>query len=89
MFKGEIEGLKAINDTKTIAVPQVLATGQTDCGQHFLVMEYLKITKFRNSSFAELGRQLADMHLCNLNNTCGRYLFMNVFTIVIFKLCVC
>lgn len=74
MFNGEIEGLKAIRDTNIIKVPQTITMGHTECGQHFLVMEYLCMKQLKYFSFAELGRLLADMHLCNMNSTCGRYL---------------
>lgn len=65
MFKGELEGLKAICNTKTVAAPTPIATGCTDNEQHFIVMEYLNLTSLNSAFSAKLGDQLADMHLYN------------------------
>lgn len=76
MFQGELEGLKAIYDTKTIMTPHPIATGHTDNGQHFIVMEYLNMTSLNAKCSSELGSQLADMHMFNLHE---EYLTINQF----------
>lgn len=66
MFHGELEGLKALCKSKAVFVPYPIATGCTNSGQHFIVMEYLNMTSLNAKCSAELGSQLADMHLFNL-----------------------
>lgn len=66
MFRGELEGLKAMHDTKTVLIPHPMAVGSTNSGHHFIVMEYLNMTSLNGKCSAELGSQLADMHLFNL-----------------------
>lgn len=67
MFQGELEGLRAICDTKTIMAPHPIATGHLDNGQYFIVMEYLNMTSLNAKSSSELGSRLADMHMFNLH----------------------
>jgi len=61
MFAGEAEGLKAMYDTHTIRVPNVLHYGPYGKMGSFLVMEYLNIGG--RYSQAELGTKVAQMHL--------------------------
>lgn len=89
LFRGEFEGLKAIRDTKTVYAPRPLATGVTHNGRHILVMDYLNITKLDKKTSAELGRQIADMHMCNWQNNCGWYttVYARVFENCMLKSC--
>lgn len=66
MFCGELEGLKAICNTNTIAAPNPIATGCTDNGQYFIVIDYLKMSSLNKKCLSELGSQLADLHMFNL-----------------------
>lgn len=66
MFNGEFEGLKAICSTQTVPAPSPMVTGVTEKGYHFIAMEYLKLSSLSAECSAELGNQLADMHLFNL-----------------------
>lgn len=68
MFKGEVESLHAIRDTKTVFAPRPITTGNIKNKTNFLVTEYYKLTSLNDETSAELGSQLADMHLDNLNN---------------------
>lgn len=66
MFEGEKEGLKAICETKTILAPYPISTGHTNVSRHFLVMQYLNITKLTPVGWSKLGRRVANMHMFNL-----------------------
>ncbi|XP_060877402.1 ketosamine-3-kinase-like [Metopolophium dirhodum] len=68
MFNGELEGLKAICSTNTISAPCPIATGCTNSGQHFIVMDYWKMSSLNKKCSSELGSQLADMHMFNLQD---------------------
>ncbi|KIZ07941.1 hypothetical protein MNEG_0014 [Monoraphidium neglectum] len=62
MFKGEALGLKAMFDTNTVRIPDVHHVGLLpDARGAFIVMEYLRLEG--GGSQAELGRQMALMHL--------------------------
>mmetsp|Transcript_3873 Transcript_3873/g.11569 ORF Transcript_3873/g.11569 Transcript_3873/m.11569 type:complete len:360 (-) Transcript_3873:259-1338(-) len=62
MFTGEAEGLRAMHATNTVLVPDVLHYGDLEEGSgSFIIMDYLDIRG--GYSQAELGRQLAQMHL--------------------------
>lgn len=65
IFKAEFESLKAIENTKTVRIPHPIVTGSIGNKKHYLVLEHLDMTSFQNKTSAELGRQLADMHLHN------------------------
>lgn len=72
MFKGEFEGLKAILNTRTILVPEPIATGHTeDNSKNFILLKYMPMTTFTIKGSVQLGRQLADFHLHNLRNSKG------------------
>lgn len=60
-----MESLHAIRDTKTVLAPRPIVTGHVKNESNFIVMEYLKLVSLDNKSSAELGSQLADMHLDN------------------------
>lgn len=78
-YHGEFEGLKAILDTKTILAPRPIATGGTsNKSQHFIVLEFMNISLLNNEIAAELGNQLADMHLYNIQKECS-LVFMQFF----------
>lgn len=66
MFIGEYEGLKAINNTKTIRAPEPYGIGCSEDSQYFIAMEFLEMTSLNSKSSIELGEKLADMHLYNL-----------------------
>jgi len=66
MFNGELESLKAIYSTKTVAVPYPIVTSCTNGSDNFIVMEYLNMASLNAKCSAQLGSQLADMHMFNL-----------------------
>ena len=83
MFEAEAAGLRALSDTQTIKVPQVISVGQTK--QHaFLVLEYLDLGPSTQNSDRLLGQQLATLHRLTQpffgwyrNNTIGSTLQIN------------
>lgn len=68
MFGAEAEGLAEIARTGTIAVPKLLANGQTDTGV-FLALEWLDLERADAATERRLGEQLANLH----RNTASRY----------------
>ncbi|MGI4750380.1 MAG: fructosamine kinase family protein [Janthinobacterium lividum] len=67
MFELEAEGLAAIRQTKTIAVPEVIATGIAG-NQSFLLLENIKTGTKTKTSIQKLGSQLAEMHQNTADN---------------------
>lgn len=65
---GEIEGLNTIRRSKTLRAPKPITSGRTVNGCHFIVLECLKMTVPDDKIWTKLGRQLANMHLHNLQN---------------------
>ncbi len=61
MFELEAEGLEAIRKTKTVAVPEVIATGHIGYNS-FLLMEYIETGTKTAASMQVLGLQLAQLH---------------------------
>jgi len=61
MFEREAEGLEAISQTKTIAVPEVISTGHLGYNS-FILMEYLETGSKTPVAMQKLGLQLAQMH---------------------------
>ncbi|KAF8062042.1 protein-ribulosamine 3-kinase [Scenedesmus sp. PABB004] len=62
MFQGEAQGLRAMHATKTVRVPEVYHVGPAPNGRgSFIVMEALPLGGRVDQ--AEMGRQLARMHL--------------------------
>lgn len=62
MFVAEQTGLKAIEETKTIAVPKVHLVDVYD-GKAFLLMDCVKNKSANADEFKTLGKQLAQLHL--------------------------
>lgn len=60
-FAAEAEGLSAINATKTIRVPELLAVGATD-RDAFLALEWIQFEPSDASAETRLGEQLAELH---------------------------
>jgi fructosamine-3-kinase len=61
MFKAEAEGLKLMQSTNTVAVPDVVGFG--DDGQEaFLILQYLEKGYRSEKMMEQAGRQLAFMH---------------------------
>lgn len=61
MFEAEVAGLEALRETETVRIPEVYASGVT--GSHaWIAMEYLSMSRARQNSQEELGRQLAGLH---------------------------
>ena len=69
MFVAEQTGLKAIEETKTIAVPKVHHVDTFE-DKAFLLMDYVESKSAKASDYKALGRQLAQLHL-NHNITFG------------------
>lgn len=66
MFHGEYEGLKALNETQTVPIPNVIAIGHTpDKKSHFIIMDYIKLVDLSNACSAELGYRIGQLHLYN------------------------
>ena len=61
MFEAEAEGLREIEATQTIRVPEVYAVGVAD-GQAFIKMERLKIGRSTDDIDRMLGERLVAMH---------------------------
>ncbi|KAF2345709.1 Fructosamine/Ketosamine-3-kinase, partial [Trinorchestia longiramus] len=67
MFKGELESLRALHQTKTVRVPKpylLVSDEESRDGTVVLVMEALDMKG--GSATALLGSQLADLHLHNM-----------------------
>lgn len=65
-FLSEFKSLKAIEETKTVMVPSPMVIDKLTFKTSFIALKYLKVNKFKASSSAKLGSQLADLHLYNL-----------------------
>jgi len=61
MFMCEEQGLSAIRETNTIAVPEVILQGDTH-NESYLVMNYVEVGYSNTNSSRLLGSQLAQMH---------------------------
>ena len=65
VFQHEADGLEALRSTATFKVPDVIGIGETGAGTQFLVLEFIpSFTKSANF-FEMFGRQLAQMHMAN------------------------
>ena len=51
MFRTEVDGLAAIRNTNTIAVPDVIAVGRTELEENFLVMEAIRVRTTKRAIF--------------------------------------
>jgi fructosamine-3-kinase len=83
MFAAEAEGLKALTDTQTITIPQVIMSGKVD-QQAYLLLEYLDLQACDVNAEKRLGQQLAQLHRKKqpyygwpINNTIGKTLQLN------------
>jgi fructosamine-3-kinase len=63
MFKCEAEGLAAIRNTKSIAVPEFILLAEFE-EDSLLVLEWIENTRSTTEASKLLGRQLAAMHRC-------------------------
>ena len=69
-FLCELDGLSAIKETSTLAVPQVIASGITH--EHaWLVLDWIEQTSKSSKFFLRLGQQLAEMHRCKQGDQYG------------------
>lgn len=62
MFDAEQHGLRAIESTKTIAVPHVHLVDEMD-GIAFLLMDFVESRRPNAKDYTHFGRDLANMHL--------------------------
>ena len=62
MFDAEQQGLRAIESTKTIAVPHVHLVDELD-GKAFLLMDFVESRRPNAKDYTHFGRDLANMHL--------------------------
>ena len=78
MFQAEALGLRQMYATKTITIPEPICWGIAG-DSAYLVLEWLELGRGNNSSWLEMGKQLALMHYqgttdkfgWELNNTIG------------------
>ena len=61
MFQAEALGLKQMYDTQTITIPQPICWGVASSNS-YIVLEWLDLGRANNSSWLEMGKQLALMH---------------------------
>ncbi|XP_042039067.1 protein-ribulosamine 3-kinase, chloroplastic isoform X2 [Salvia splendens] len=61
MFEGEVLGLSAMYETRTIRVPQPFKYGALPSGGSYIIMEFIEFGASRFNQ-AALGRKLAEMH---------------------------
>lgn len=61
MFLAEQKGLKAIEETGTIAVPHVHLVDESD-GKSFLLMDFIESRRANGKDYTHLGRNLAKLH---------------------------
>jgi fructosamine-3-kinase len=71
VFRAEAEGLRAIRETNTIRVPQIITFGTVETSGAFLVMEAIEPKGRANDFFETLGRQLAEMHRAGTSDRFG------------------
>lgn len=62
MFDAEQQGLRAIESTKTIAVPHVHLVDELD-GKAFLLMDFIESRRPNAKDYTHFGRDLANLHL--------------------------
>ena len=70
MFHAEALGLKQMYATKTITIPEPIYWG-TAGNSAYLVLEWLDLGRGNNSSWLEMGKQLALMHYQGTNDRFG------------------
>ncbi len=67
MFLAEQQGMKAIEATRTIAVPHVHLVDELD-GKSFLLMDFIESRRPNSKDYKHLGRDLAKLHLTTNEN---------------------
>ena len=65
VFGLESEGLEAIRSTGAFKVPEVIGFGKTELETQFLVLEFIPPAPKAKNFFEVFGRQLAQMHQAN------------------------
>lgn len=61
MFKNESAGLNLLADTKTIAIPKVINTTETD-NYAYLILQYIETGVAAPNFWSDFGTKLADLH---------------------------
>jgi protein-ribulosamine 3-kinase len=61
MFEAEAMGLSLLRNTKTLIIPDVVATGEAS-GNSFLILEWIEPGKRKRSFWKDFGNQLAQLH---------------------------
>ncbi len=61
MFAAEALGLKQMSATQTIVIPQPICWGTAD-NSSYIVLQWLELGRGNSQSWADMGRQLANMH---------------------------
>ena len=67
LFEAEAVGLATIKTSDAIRVPNVVTTGTTRLGLHFLILEQIKPGRPSKDFFETFGRSLAQMHRADIN----------------------
>jgi fructosamine-3-kinase len=62
MFEAEMLGLQQMRSTQTIVLPQPICVGITHSSA-YIVLEWLNLGGAKSTAWAEMGRQLAQLHL--------------------------
>lgn len=65
VFRLEAHGLEAIRATTAFRTPDVIGVGETESGVEFLVLEFISGASKPDDFFEMFGRQLAQMHQAN------------------------
>ncbi|MCA9174994.1 MAG: fructosamine kinase family protein [Planctomycetales bacterium] len=72
LFEAEAAGLRALRDTNTIRVPQVVAVGVDDAaGRRFLILELIETGRPPRDFETLLGHQLAELHRAPVGDRVG------------------
>lgn len=61
MFKKEAAGLKILADTKTLEIPEIIATGEAGKNS-YLLLQYIENSTSRPNFWIDFGTKLADLH---------------------------
>lgn len=69
LFRLEADGLEAIRATAAFKIPDLIGVGETKSGTQFLVLEFIPAAPKSNDFFETFGRQLAEMHQANDQQT--------------------
>ncbi len=77
-FKAEAAGLRAMAQTKTIPVAELLCTGTDDgeeAGYSFLFLKFIEYGNINSDFWTTFGRKLADMHNAKTKLKSGKFGF--------------